>query len=138
MKPNPQEEAKRWLSQAENDLEFAKLGLAEGFNAQSCFNAQQSAEKAIKALAYLGGARYVLGHSVRELLDKIVDSYPQFEQYKETASRLDQYYITPRYPNAHPGTELAPFQVFTQGQAEEAVEWAGGIVNEVRRTIESQ
>ena len=137
MKPNPQEEAKRWLSQAENDLEFAKLGQAEGFNAQACFNAQQSAEKAIKALAYLGGARFVLSHSIRELLESVVDKYPQLAHYKETASRLDQYYITPRYPNAHPGVELAPFQVFTQGQAEEAVEWAEGIVSEVRRTIES-
>ena len=30
-------EADRWLKQAENDLEFARLGLREGFFAQVCF-----------------------------------------------------------------------------------------------------
>ena len=48
-------EADRWLKQAENDLEFARLGLREGFFAQVCFLAQQSAEKAVKAIGYLHG-----------------------------------------------------------------------------------
>ena len=37
-------EADRWLKQAENDLDFARVGLREGFFAQVCFLAQQSAE----------------------------------------------------------------------------------------------
>ena len=132
MKPNPKEEAERWLLQAENDLGFARLGLEKGFYAQACFMAQQSAEKGLKALIHLQGARYVLSHSVRELLERAVDNYPRLEPYREAATRLDQYYLTPRYPNAHPGTELAPFQVFTQGQAQEAVNGADSILKEVR------
>ena len=135
MKPNPEEEAKRWLLQAENDLESARFSIGGGFYAQACFMAQQSGEKALKALVYLGGARYVLGHSVRELLEDLLESHSELGPYRETASRLDQYYITPRYPNAHPGITLAPFEVFTEGQALEAVDGAEGILKEVGRSI---
>ncbi len=56
-------EAKRWLRQAENDLEFARLGLREGFFSQACFLAQQSAEKAVKAIGY---ALARISHTVAE------------------------------------------------------------------------
>ena len=55
-------EAERWLFHAERDLGFGKLALEiGGFYAQVCFMAQQSAEKALKALLYLRGARLVPG-----------------------------------------------------------------------------
>jgi len=44
-------EALRWLSQARNDLDFGRLALREGFFAQACFVAQQTAEKALKSIA---------------------------------------------------------------------------------------
>jgi HEPN domain-containing protein len=47
MKPPPRIEAERWLAQATSDLEFARLGLREGFHAQACFQCQQAAEKAL-------------------------------------------------------------------------------------------
>ena len=135
MKPNPKEEAKRWLLQAEHDLEFAGLGLREGFYGHVCFLAQQSAEKSLKALVYLGGARLVLGHSAGDLLEGLLERHPQLEKHREVARRLDQYYITPRYPNALPGPGLAPFQVFTQGQAREAIDGVDAIIRGIRELI---
>lgn len=46
------EEGLRWLLQAENDLDFARLGLGGGFYAQVCFQAQQVCEKLLKAHRY--------------------------------------------------------------------------------------
>ena len=57
-------EASRWWEQAENDLEFARMALREEFFHQACFIAQQSAEKAVKAIGYRLGDRTILGHSV--------------------------------------------------------------------------
>ncbi|TFH13183.1 MAG: HEPN domain-containing protein [Lentisphaerales bacterium] len=37
----------QWLSMAENDLEFARLGLKHGYHSQACFLSQQAAEKAL-------------------------------------------------------------------------------------------
>lgn len=48
----PKTEAERWLSQAENDLAFAKVGLRERFYAQVCFQCQQVCEKAIKSIRF--------------------------------------------------------------------------------------
>ena len=42
-------EGLRWLRQAEHDLAFGRLAVREGFYAQACFVAQQTAEKAAKA-----------------------------------------------------------------------------------------
>jgi HEPN domain-containing protein len=112
-------EAERWLRQAENDLAFAELGAREGFFAQACFVCQQAAEKALKAVHYSGGARFVFGHSLVELLDELVAGHPGFASLRERAQQLDQYYIPTRYPNGLPGG--VPAEVFTRRQAEEAI-----------------
>ena len=57
--------AEVWLDQAENDLKYAQYTVQGEYYAQACFNAQQVAEKVLKALAYLRGDRYVTGHSIR-------------------------------------------------------------------------
>ena len=112
-------EADRWLKQAANDLDFARVGLREGFHAQACFLAQQSAEKAVKAIGYSLGDRTVLGHSVAVLVDQYAEQAPDLAQVRADAGVLDQYYIPTRYPNGLPGGY--PFKAFTQGQASAAI-----------------
>jgi len=43
-------EAERWLAQALRDLEASKNSARSGFHEWACFQAQQAAEKAVKAL----------------------------------------------------------------------------------------
>ena len=74
--------ARRWLRQAENDLAFARLAIREGFFAQACFMSHQIAEKALKALSYHRGDRYVTGHSLVELALGLESSYPQVSEYR--------------------------------------------------------
>jgi HEPN domain-containing protein len=45
-----------WIDQAEGDLEHAKHDLKSGFCNWACFSAQQSAEKAVKAVLQKLGA----------------------------------------------------------------------------------
>lgn len=119
MKPRPGAEAERWLAQARSELAFAQLGLREGFYAQACFHCQQSAEMALKALHYLGGARLVIGHSLVELLATLTAAYPALASLRGAAARLDQLYIPTRYPSGLPGG--VPAEVFSQEQAAEAI-----------------
>ena len=116
---NSRSEAERWLKQAENDLDFARLGLREGFHAQACFLTQQSAEKAVKAVGYLLGERTVLGHSVAVLAGRYAERVPELADLRDQAGVLDQYYIPTRYPNGLPGG--LPFMAFTEEQATNAV-----------------
>ena len=119
MKPDPRAEAHRWLAQARSELAFAGVGLREGFYAQACFHCQQSAEMALKALHYLGGARLVVGHSLVELLATLVERYADLASLRGAAARLDQLYIPTRYPNGLPGG--VPAEVFSKEQAAEAI-----------------
>ncbi|MGA2640969.1 MAG: HEPN domain-containing protein [Spirochaetia bacterium] len=112
----PRVEALRWLRQAENDLQYARLGLREGFSAQVCFLCQQIAEKALKSVHYGKlGKRIVYGHSLVELAQELSVG---FDLHRELAL-LDQYYIPTRYPNGLPGG--APYEVYSLAQAEAAV-----------------
>ncbi len=115
----PKAEARRWLAQADSDLAFAEIGLREGFFAQTCFICQQAGEKALKALCYLRGDRVVLGHSLVELLEALSGTHAAIREIREGAQQLDQYYVPTRYPNGLPGG--VPAEVFTRGQAEEAI-----------------
>lgn len=126
MKPHPKAEAERWLRQARSDLAFAEVGVREGYHAQACFMCQQAAEKALKALRYLGGERLVFGHSVVELLQSLLARHPALADLRDAAQRLDQYYVPTRYPNGLPaGT---PADVFSKAQASEAVAHARRLV----------
>lgn len=136
MKPDPKQEANRWLRQAKNDLAAAETLRDGAFYAQACFMSQQAAEKALKALHYLGGERHVLGHSAVNLLAGLVERYPELSSLNGAASRLDLYYVTSRYPNSLPGG--APFEVYGREQAEEAVTFAGSIIGVVTRLISQE
>lgn len=125
-------EAGRWLAQAASDLAFARVGVREGFYAQSCFICQQAAEKALKALHYAAGARVVLGHSLVELLAQLpAGAAPT--GLRTAAQQLDQYYIPTRYPNGLPGG--VPAEVFTHEQATEALAFAQEFLAQARAAV---
>ena len=96
-----------------------------GFFSQSCFIAQQVAEKALKALAYYRGAELVRGHSVLVVCRELGIN----GSLEEAAQRLDQYYIPTRYPDAQPAG--APFRFFTAHQAAEALDMAQQFIDAV-------
>jgi HEPN domain-containing protein len=121
---NARREGERWLRQAENDLAFARLAVRESFYAQACFIAQQTGEKALKAIVYVKGEREVLGPSLQELLDRLTAL--RDSTLREAAGLLDQYYIPTRYPSGLPGG--VPFEAFSRSQAEGAVEAAARFV----------
>ena len=133
MKRAARDEAERWLRQAESDLAFAALGAREGFPAQACFTSQQAAEKALKAVLYLSGARFVPGHSVLELLDRAAADTGALRRLRDSARQLDQYYIPTRYPNGLPGS--IPAEVFTDSQAEDAVGRARAFIEAARALL---
>ena len=119
---NSHAEANRWLRQAENDLGAARVMQREGFFAQACFLAHQVAEKALKALAYNRGDRYVIGHSLTELVSDLATIHPAVSELQVPMGVLDQYYLPTRYPDALPGS--TPFEVFSETQARDAVDAA--------------
>lgn len=123
---------KDWLKQAENELLWARDTAGREQHALGCFLSQQAAEMSLKALAYFRGADFVKGHSILAIADDLKIN----GEVREAAQRLDQYYITTRYPDSH--FSGAAFEYFTAAQAAEAIQFAETILSRVRlETAES-
>ena len=104
-----------WMRQAKRDLEHAGILLeSEGYE-WCCFVAQQSAEKAVKALFQRLGAN-AWGHSVNILLSSLPESVRPAADLVDKAKELDKHYIASRHPNSYPSG--APFQYYTKSEAE--------------------
>lgn len=82
-------EALRWIRQAVKDLSSAKNSLKAGDYEWSCFQAQQSAEKALKSFLYGKGFRKILTHSIFELIRETGDLENGFKRFKREAKFLD-------------------------------------------------
>lgn len=115
-------EGARWLAQATDDLETARLLLTNDRHAVACFHAQQAAEKALKGLLYAEGADGVFGHSVSALCGEVAAIHPELAPRCPEWASLDQYYIPTRYPDALPGG--IPSDVYTAAQATAATDLA--------------
>ena len=109
---NPTAEAERWWMQALDDRAFVRAMAREGrFFDKACFNAQQAAEKALKACLYAEGRREVIGHALLEFVRDLAQRHPDFAACGAPAARLDRHYIPTRYPNGLPGG--SPFQSYS-------------------------
>ena len=119
--------SKDWLAQSVRDLEQARSSKLEGRHEWACFAAQQSAEKAVKAL-HLSLGQEAWGHVVARLLMELPSPPP--EDLIEKAKVLDNFYIPTRYANGHP--EGAPFEHYGAIQSEQAIRYASEILEFVR------
>ena len=121
-----------WLSQALRDLEQARDSKEAGRHEWACFAAHQAAEKAVKAL-HLRRGQEAWGHVVVRLLRELPVDVGAEDALIERARVLDTFYIPARYPNSH--SEGAPFEHYGPLQSEEAIGYAGEIVEFVRRQM---
>ncbi|HLB47506.1 MAG TPA: HEPN domain-containing protein [Anaerolineales bacterium] len=106
------------MRQAARDLEHAVRALESTHYEWACFAAQQSAEKAVKAL-FLRANRIAWGHSVAALLQQLPLPWQPDESLVNAGKELDKHYIPPRYPNSYP--EGAPYEYYTRAEAERAI-----------------
>ena len=129
---NPEKEAFRWLEQADHDFLVCQWNL-EGGVSDTCFVAQQCAEKALKAFLYFTGERIVHGHSVVDLAERCASFDGEFAGMSTEAILLDRFYIACRYPNALPGS--VPYKVFVVEDGENAIAACGRILSAVEKRL---
>jgi HEPN domain-containing protein len=114
-----------WMDQARSNWEHARSDLERGFSEWACFSAQQSAEKAVRAV-FQKMNREAWGHSVADLLAELHRFHPVPPDLLDEALELDRAYIPTRYPNAHPSG--SPRTRYTRGEAERLVRYAADIL----------
>ena len=115
-----------WLNQAKRDLEKAALDIKHTYFEWACFTAQQSAEKAVKAV-YQKLNMSVKGHSIVRMLEGLnTNKIEVTEELNHLARILDKYYTVSRYPNGFP--EGRPADFFDEKIGQEALDAAHKIV----------
>jgi HEPN domain-containing protein/predicted nucleotidyltransferase len=123
--------SQRWLKQAQADLRGAQASHAAASFEWACFQSQQAAEKAMKALWFrLGHDPW--GHSVMRLMDELPDETTRqiLGDLRQDARDLDKLYIPTRYPNGLP--EMTPSEAYGDIEAIAAIEAADRIIAFVR------
>ncbi len=121
-----------WLKQAERDLKVAATDAAAGYHEWAAFAAQQSAEKAVKALVqFLHGS--VRGHAVTEILRQLPASVGVPDSVLTGAQELDKVYVTSRYPNGF--ASGAPSDYFNEKSSRELIAHAREILGFCRSKI---
>ncbi len=118
-----------WKRQADNDLQWAEYSFEGGFYAQTCFVAQQAAEKILKD-CFFKGFDIIRPHS----LYQIVRALEEDGDMEKHAKELDLYYLSGRYPDAFPAG--APFELITREQAERALKAAQEIFEILEKRME--
>ncbi|TFG30502.1 MAG: HEPN domain-containing protein [Promethearchaeota archaeon] len=134
-----------WLKQAEKDLEAAEDSEKFEHYEWTCFQAQQSAEKTLKALLlYLNidswghGLVYLLRElkkimaETNEEKDKEFDE-GEYDVLKEKCQELDRHYIQPRYPNGF--SSGYPAEYYNKKIASECLNHAKFIIGFVKKKI---
>ncbi|MBI4678667.1 MAG: HEPN domain-containing protein [Elusimicrobia bacterium] len=133
MRPDPKFAGtpRDWLRRAKSNLARAKQSKPAGAVWEDlCFDAQQAAEKAIKAVLVLLGVGFPKTHDIRELLGLAGQADLDIPQEVQDAMDLTDYAVATRYPSAaEPVTREEYGQAV--GMAELVVQWA-------ERTIKSR
>lgn len=121
-----------WFKQAERDLGAAEASARAGFHEWAAFCAQQSAEKAVKAVLESLAAS-TRGHSITGLLRRLEQRVAIPEGVWEAARELDQVYVTARYPNGF--AEGSPGDYFHEASSDRLLTHAKRVVGFCRSEL---
>jgi HEPN domain-containing protein len=100
------EDPREWLNRARSNLSLARARPPEALFEDLCFEAQQSAEKAVKALLLSRGIPFPFIHDLARLLSILEQAGEQIPAQVKRAAELTPYAVISRYPGlAEPVTE---------------------------------
>ena len=119
----PPDDPREWMNRARSNLVMAKNRIPGAYLEDLCFDAQQAAEKAIKAVMIAREIEFPYVHDLGSLLTLLEKTGEIVPEAIRTAVSLTTYATATRYPNAGtPVTEQEYREAITI--AETVVRWA--------------
>lgn len=116
--------AEEWLKRAKSNLALAKQPRTEDIYLEDlCFEIQQAAEKAIKAVLLFNGIQFRFVHDLAELLTLLEQHGIPLSEEIRTAAELTDYAVEARYPSLFEPVTEDEFKD-ALGIAEAVVAWA--------------
>lgn len=94
----PSHDPREWLNRARSNLSRARIVTGEAYLEDGCFDAQQAAEKAIKAIMVKRKIAFPYIHDIARLLRLLESDGQSVPQSLEAAAELTRYASATRYP----------------------------------------
>jgi len=127
----PPDSSEEWIRRAHSSLSIAHCCRPGICLEDLCFQAQQAAEKAIKALFIVRALPLPYIHDISDLLHRLERSGLPIPDAIKSASRLTPFAVHTRYPSFEvPVGETEYAEALTL--AESVVNWAENILNDKR------
>ena len=124
---NPRE----WLKRARSNLIRAKHPIEGVYLEDLCFDAQQAAEKAIKAVLIHLNVRFPRTHDLAELLTLVEKAGQRVPEQVKRASILTPYAVESRYPGLSEPVTKEEYEEAVS-IAEEVLRWAEEVLKKGR------
>jgi len=125
------DDPREWLNRAQSNLAIAGTRADTSVYLEDlCFNAQQAAEKALKAVCILHHVEYPYVHDLAALVTVITKSGVRVPEHVKEAAKLTRFAITTRYPHF-----LSPVK---EEEYQRAVAIAGSVVTWCESEIGNQ
>ncbi len=123
----PPDDPREWLNRAKSNLALAKNRVPGAYLEDLCFEAQQAAEKAIKAVMIKRNIEYPYVHDLARLLSLLEKAGEIIPDEIRKAEELTPYAVITRYPGT---TRPATVQEY-----EKAVEMAEAVIKWIEESL---
>jgi HEPN domain-containing protein len=124
----PPDDPRDWLNRARSNLVRARSEIEGVYLEDLCFDAQQAAEKATKAVLIHKKTRFPYVHDLAELLTLVEQAGQAVPQSVKQAARLTRYAVVTRYPGfVEPVSREEYAEAVSIAQA--VVRWAEGVIS---------
>jgi HEPN domain-containing protein len=123
----PPEDPREWLNRAKSNLLLARAQRVGIYLEDLCFNAQQAAEKAIKALLIQRAVAFPYVHDIAQLLTQVEQSGLAIPPSVKEGERLTRFAVFTRYPGI--ASPIRPEELTEAIQiAVEVIQWVEGLL----------
>jgi HEPN domain-containing protein len=125
----PESTPQEWLRRAKGSLARAKQPKPEeAFWEDLCFDAEQAAEKAVKAVLRFVGVSFPFIHDIGELLTLAVGAGAEVPEELWRADQLSEYAVVTRYPGGRVPVDEDEYRR-AAALAEQVVRWAESVIH---------
>ncbi len=123
----PPEDPREWLNRAKSNLLLARARRAGIYLEDLCFNAQQAAEKAIKALLIQRAIAFPYVHDLAQLLTLVERAGLEIPPSVKQGERLTRFAVFTRYPGI--ASPIRPEELTEAIRiAKEVIQWVEGLL----------
>lgn len=132
MKPPPEryppDDPREWLNRAKSNLRRARERIPGVYLEDMCYDAQQAAEKAVKALMIRRELDFPFVHDLDRLISLLEEDGEVIPDEVRQVGQLTKYAIVGRYPHEHRPVSEDDFKE-ALALAEVVVRWAEGVLS---------